>query len=420
MLLNNNFGSVSVILDNLGVCMKFGIDRLLNEESLRKQLQGKRIALLAHPASLTHDFKPSVDALAECDDLNLVCCFGPQHGMRGDKQDNMVESENIIDTKLGIPVYSLYGEVRRPTAEMLDSFDVLLYDIQDVGCRIYTFITTLFYLLEDCAREAKELWVLDRPNLAGREIEGFILETGNESFVGATEMPMRHGLTTGEAANWYKAYKNLDVILHVVAMEDYSMTTAPDYGWPTQELCWVNPSPNMVSVNAARVYSGTVLLEGTTLSEGRGTTRPLELFGAPDLDIPAILTMMKRIAPQWMQGCHIREVWFEPTFHKYQGELCAGIQLHTDYPDYQPEDFKPFRFIMLFLKAIRQCYPNYKIWRDFPYEYELDRLAIDVINGGNVFREWVDGESTDIEAIEQKLVADEKVWLEQVRAFYLY
>jgi uncharacterized protein YbbC (DUF1343 family) len=129
---------------------------------------------------------------------------------------------------------------------------------------------------------------------------------------------------------------------------------------------------------------------------------------------------MEQIAPQWMQGCHIREVWFEPTFHKYQGELCAGIQLHTDYPDYQPEDFKPFRFIMLFLKAIRQCYPNYKIWRDFPYEYELDRLAIDVINGGNVLREWVDGESTDIEVIEQKLVIDEKVWLEQVRAFYLY
>lgn len=400
--------------------MKFGIDRLLNEATLRKQLQGKRLALLAHPASLTHDFISSVDALAACDDLNLVCCFGPQHGMRGDKQDNMVESEHSIDAKLGIPVYSLYGEVRRPTPEMLASFDVLLYDVQDVGCRIYTFITTLFYLLEDCEQEGKELWVLDRPNLAGREIEGFTLEKGNESFVGATHIPMRHGLTVGEAANWYKAYKKLDVVLQVVTMEDYSLTTAPDYGWPTQELCWVNPSPNMVSVNAARVYPGTVLLEGTTLSEGRGTTRPLELFGAPDLDIPRILTTMKQIAPQWMQGCHIREVWFEPTFHKYTCELCAGIQLHTDYPAYQPEQFKPFRFIMLFLKAIRQCYPDYKIWRDFPYEYELDRLAIDVINGGNALREWIDGESIDIEAIEQKLVMDEMAWREQVSAFYLY
>ena len=420
MLLNNNFVSVSVILNNLGRCMKFGIDRLLNEELLRNKLQGKRIALLANPASLTHDFKPSVDALAECEGINLVCCFGPQHGMRGDKQDNMVESENIMDSKLGIPVYSLYGEVRRPTAEMLDQFDVLLYDIQDVGCRIYTFITTLFYLLEDCAREGKELWVLDRPSLAGREVEGFILETGNESFVGAAEVPMRHGLTMGEAANWYKAYKNIEVALQVVAMEGYSLTTAPDYGWPTQELCWVNPSPNMVSLNAARVYSGTVLLEGTTLSEGRGTTRPLELFGAPDLDMPCILAMMEKIAPQWMKGCHIREVWFEPTFHKHKGKLCAGLQLHTDCPGYRPENFKPFRLIMLFLKAVRQCYPDYKIWRDFPYEYELDRLAIDVINGGNTLREWVDGESIDTVEVEKKLLADERHSLDQIQDYYLY
>lgn len=399
--------------------MKLGIDRLLHEPTLRKQLRGKRIAILAHPASLTHDFKPSVDALAECDDINLVCCFGPQHGMRGDKQDNMVESEHNIDSKLGIPVYSLYGKVRRPTDEMLDSFDVLLYDVQDIGCRIYTFITTLFYLLEDCSCAGKELWVLDRPNPAGREIEGFTLESGKESFVGATEIPMRHGLTVGEAANWYKAYKGLQVVLRVISMENYSFTDS-GYGWPEQELCWVNPSPNMAALNGTRVYAGTVLLEGTTLSEGRGTTRPLEVFGAPDLDIPRILAVMKHIAPQWMQGCRIREMWFEPTFHKYKGELCAGIQLHTDYPDYKPELFKPFRLVMLFLKAIRQCHPDYKIWRDFPYEYELDRLAIDVINGGHTLREWVDGESIAIDVIEQQLVTDEKAWLEQVKTYYLY
>lgn len=401
--------------------MKLGIDRLLEEPALKNQLKSKRIALLAHPASLTHDFIPSVDALDACDDINLVCCLGPQHGLRGDKQDNMVETANEIDAKLGIPVYSLYGEVRRPNKAMLDSFDVILVDIQDVGCRIYTFITTLFYLLEDCAREGKELWVLDRPNPAGREVEGFTLEKGNESFVGAAEFPMRHGLTLGEAANWYQSYKKLEVNLKVIAMTDYSPESATGYGWPENELCWVNPSPNLATLNSARVYAGTVLLEGTTLSEGRGTTRALEIFGAPDLDIPKILSKMETLAPQWMQGCRLREAWFEPTFHKYQGQLCAGIQIHTDYLDYQPETFKPFRLVALFLRSIRLLYPDYAIWRDFPYEYELDRLAIDVINGGSALREWVDSpEPTDIDGFEERLLADEKAWENEVGVFYLY
>ncbi|MCK5726870.1 MAG: DUF1343 domain-containing protein [Thiotrichaceae bacterium] len=400
--------------------MKLGIDVLLADASMRESLQGKRVALLATPASVTSDFKASIDALAECKDINLTACFGPQHGLRGDQQDNMEETHNTRDAKYAIPVYSLYGEVRRPTAEMLASFDVLLVDIQDVGCRIYTFITTLFYLLEDFSDSDKQLWVLDRPNPAGREIEGLSLIAGQESFVGAAPIPMRHGLTLGESAQWYKDFKQLNTALTVIAMQDYEMKTAPDFGWPQQDLSWINPSPNIATLNAVRIYSGTVLLEGTTLSEGRGTTRPLELFGAPDLDTPKILQIMAELAPEWMAGCRIREIWFKPTFHKYQGELCAGVQLHTDFSGYKAEEFKPFRFMVLFLKAVRLCYPDDTLWRDFDYEYEFDRLAIDVINGGSYLREWVDDPQAQVSEMEERLLLDEMQWKKAVSGFLLY
>ncbi len=400
--------------------MKLGIDRLLQEPALREQLKDKRVALLAHPASLTRNFIPSIDALMACDDVNLVSCFGPQHGLRGDKQDNMVETDDSVDIKHGIPVFSLYGKVRRPTQHMLDTFDVLLVDIQDVGCRIYTFITTLCYLLEDCEKSAKTLWVLDRPNPAGRQIEGLTLEAGQESFVGIAPIAMRHGMTLGEVALWYKDYKKLDVSLNVIAMQGYEMAIAPGYGWPIEQLSWVNPSPNIPTLNAVRTYPGTVLLEGTTLSEGRGTTRSLELFGAPDLDISKLMRKMQELAPQWLKGVRLREVWFEPTFHKYQGELCAGIQLHTDYPDYDPSAFKPYRLVVLFLKSIRLLYPDYPLWRDFPYEYEEGRLAIDVINGGEYLRQWVDDPEAKVSGLENRLIHDEAKWLEKSVSYYIY
>ncbi len=399
---------------------KLGIDCLLANPKLIAKLENKRVALLAHPASMTSDFIPTIDALAACKDINLTSCFGPQHGLRGDKQDNMEETGDSIDSKHHIPVFSLYGEVRRPTQAMLDTFDVLLVDIQDVGCRIYTFITTLFYLLEDCQQSKQQIWVLDRPNPAGREIEGVTLEAGQESFVGAAPMPMRHGLTLGEAALWYTAYKRLDTPLKVIAMQGYSMSQPSGYGWPDQQLSWVNPSPNLSTLNSARVFPGTVLLEGTNLSEGRGTTRALEQFGAPDLDIPLILKKMNSLAPEWMQGVRAREVWFEPTFNKYQGELCAGIQLHTDYPEYDPTLFKPFRYIALFLKSIRLLNPDYALWRDFPYEYELERLAFDVINGGSSLREWIDEADAGVAELENRLLADEQDWFRQSKGCYLY
>ncbi|MCC7198528.1 MAG: DUF1343 domain-containing protein, partial [Gammaproteobacteria bacterium] len=261
--------------------MKFGIDRLIDEASLRRPLAGRRVALLAHPASMTRRFEHSLDALAGRRGIKLTAAFGPQHGLRGDKQDNMVESLDFRDPRLGIPVFSLYGEVRRPTAAMLDTFDVLLVDLQDLGCRIYTFITTLRYVLEAAAAAGKSVWVLDRPNPAGRPVEGLRLRAGWESFVGAGDLPMRHGLTLGEIGDWFVRRFNIDVDYQVVEMQGWRPGRAPGYGWPVGERSWVNPSPNAANLAMARCYAGTVMLEGTTLSEGRGTTRPLELFGAP-------------------------------------------------------------------------------------------------------------------------------------------
>ena len=388
----------------------FGIDRLLAEPALRAPLIGKRLGLLAHPASMTGDWRHSLDALAATPGLRLTAAFGPQHGLRGDKQDNMVESDDFLDPLLGIPVFSLYGTVRRPTDAMLSHCDVLLVDLQDLGCRIYTFITTLRYVLEAAAKHGKAVWVLDRPNPAGRLVEGLLLRDGWESFVGAGAMPMRHGLTMGEMARWFVRELRLDVELVVVPMHGWDPHAAPGYGWPLGERSWINPSPNAPNVFMARAYPGTVMLEGTTLSEGRGTTRPLEVFGAPDLDVPALLREMARLAPRWLTGCRLRPCWFEPTFHKHAGRLCAGLQVHTDDPGYDPAVFRPWRLQALAFKALRRLRPDYPLWRDFPYEYEVGRLAIDVINGGPLLREWVDDPGAEPGDLEALATADETVW----------
>ena len=400
--------------------MKVGLERLLEEPALRKPLAGRRIALLAHPASVTRDLRFSLDALAAPGDLHIVAAFGPQHGLRGDKQDNMIESPDYRDPEHGIPVFSLYGAVRRPTAAMLDCFDVLLVDLQDVGCRIYTFITTLRYVLEDAARAHKAVWVLDRPNPAGRPVEGLRLRPGWESFVGAGALPMRHGLTLGELAPWFVHTLALDVDCRVVEMQGWEPARAPGYGWPLGERAWVNPSPNAPSLWMVRCYAGTVMLEGTTLSEGRGTTRPLELFGAPGLDVGELLARMRALAPHWLQGCRLRPCWFEPTFHKHAGKLCAGVQIHVEDGAYEHEAFRPWRLQALAFKALKQLRPDYALWRDFPYEYERNRLAIDLINGSALLREWVDDAAAtpaDLDALAQP---DEAAWREERDAILLY
>ena len=395
----------------------FGIDRLLAEPELRQPLQGKRVALLAHPASVTRDLTHSLDALAAAG-VNLTAAFGPQHGLRGDKQDNMVETEDFTDPVHGIPVFSLYGEVRRPSGQMMSTFDVVLVDLQDLGCRIYTFVTTLLYMLEAAAEHKKAVWVLDRPNPAGRPVEGLTLRPGWESFVGAGPIPMRHGLTLGELGRWFVDRFNLDVDYRVIEMEGWVPDQAPGFGWP-EERIWINPSPNAANLNMARAYAGTVMLEGTTLSEGRGTTRPLELFGAPDIDSRAVMAEMERLAPQWLAGCKLREIFFEPTFHKHVGRLCHGVHIHAEGPFYDHAAFKPWRLQALAFKAIRRLHPDYDLWRDFPYEYEVDKLAIDVISGSPSLREWVDGDAAPGD-LETLAVPDERDWAEQRKPYLRY
>jgi uncharacterized protein YbbC (DUF1343 family) len=401
--------------------MRSGIDRLLDEPALRKPLAGRRVALLAHPAAVTRDLTHSLDALAALSDVRLSTALGPQHGLRGDKQDNMIESPDYLDPVLHIPVFSLYGTVRRPTAAMMDSFDVLLIDLQDLGCRIYTFITTLRYVLEEAARRHKAVWVLDRPNPVGRPVEGLTLRPGWESFVGAGALPMRHGLTMGELARWFVATLRLDVDCQVVPMQGWRPRAAPGYGWPLGERSWVNPSPNAPSLWMARCYAGAVMLEGTTLSEGRGTTRPLELLGAPDLDAAALLAQMRALAPAWLRGCRLRPCWFEPTFHKHAGKLCAGFQVHVeDAAYYDHEAFRPWRLFALAFKALRTLRPDYPLWRDFPYEYEHGRLAIDVISGGELLRGWVDDPAATPADLDSLAGPDEAAWRSERQAVLLY
>ncbi len=398
--------------------MKFGIDRLVEDLELRAPLAGKRIALLAHPASVTQNLTHSLDALAACGDIRLTAAFGPQHGLRGDKQDNMIESPDYTDPVHDIPVFSLYGDVRRPTGQSMGTFDVLLIDLQDLGCRIYTFITTLRYMLEAAAEHGKTVWVLDRPNPAGRPIEGMLLEEGWESFVGAGPMPMRHGLTMGEMGKWFIDLLNLDVEYKVIEMQGWQ-PSGPGLGWPSDRV-WINPSPNAPNVTMARDYAGTVMLEGTTLSEGRGTTRPLELFGAPDIDARAVIAEMQKRAPQWLTGCTLRECWFEPTFHKHKAMLCQGVQIHSEGRGYDHVAFRPWRLQALAFKAIKKLYFGYELWRDFAYEYEEGKLAIDVINGGPRLREWVDSPSTIANDLDAITAPEERLWAQMARDYLIY
>ncbi|MEM1381710.1 MAG: DUF1343 domain-containing protein [Pseudomonadota bacterium] len=398
---------------------QFGLDRLLSDASLRKPLAGRRLGLLAHPASVTSDLTHALDALAACEDLSVTSAFGPQHGLRGDKQDNMMESPDYLDPIHNIPVYSLYGEVRRPTPEMMESCDVVVIDLQDLGCRIYTFITTLLYILEEAAKTNKSVYVLDRPNPAGRPIEGMTLIPGWESFVGGGPMPMRHGLTMGEMGYWFVRHYGLDVDYHVITIDGWSPDAAPGFGWDVNRS-WINPSPNAPTLNMARAYAGTVLLEGTTLSEGRGTTRALEILGAPDIDARSLLSRMQTIAPAWLEGTHLREIWFEPTFHKHAQALCHGIHIHADHTGYDHDAFKPWRVVALALKALRGLQPDYPIWRDFLYEYEEGKLAIDVINGGPFLRTWIDDPEATPGDLDAVATPDEAAWKDAQAEHFLY
>jgi uncharacterized protein YbbC (DUF1343 family) len=400
--------------------MKLGIDRLLENQLIRNGLKNKKVAFLGHSASVTSNGQYTLDALTDCGGINIVSAFGPQHGFNTEKQDNMIESDSFIHPVFNIPVFSLYGKVRKPTSEMIDTFDIVIVDLQDIGSRAYTYMITLFYMLDSCAGTEKSVWVLDRPNPIGRPVEGSILKDGWESFIGAESLIMRHGLTIGELTMWYIKEKKLDVDLKIIKMENWDQEAGPGFGWPAFELSWVNPSPNASSLSMARCFPGTVLIEGTTLSEGRGTTTPLEMLGAPEIDFVPILKKMSLLSPEWIKGCTIIPCTFEPTFDQFKDQLCSGIHIYTDNKMYNHLQFRPYRLIALILKAIRLTLPDYPLWRDFLFEYESERLSIDLISGGTFLREWVEDTNSTISDLDDYLRKDEVIWT-QIRApFLLY
>lgn len=361
-----------------------GLDRLLS--GWPRRLRGVRAGLLVHPASINKRFEHAIDIALRSKGFEVRALFGPQHGIRGETQDNMIEWEGFRDKRTGLPVYSLYGEVRKPTPEMLKEMDVLIIDLQDVGSRYYTFIWTMELCLQACYEENKAVVILDRPNpLSGTLIEGPVLREVHASFVGLRPLPVRHGMTIGEMGIYLRDRFYPSLFLHVITMKNWQRRMwFDDSGLP-----WVMPSPNMPTLDTAMVYPGQCLLEGTNISEGRGTTRPFEIFGAPFID-PDVL--IKRLKDFRLSGVIFRPLYFQPTFHKYAGMLCGGAQIHVT----DRQRFMPFKTGVAIIKAIRELYPEEFRWKEPPYEYETRRLPIDILTGSEGVRKGIeDGENLD-------------------------
>jgi len=375
-----------------------GLDRL--QAGGWSLLRGQRVGLLVHPASVDANLRHARDQAAGARGaVDLRALFGPQHGILGQTQDNMIEWTGFRDPDLGIPVHSLYGEHRRPTPAMLADIDTLVVDLQDVGARYYTFIWTLLLCLEACAEAGKRVVVLDRPNpLGGVAVEGNVLDPGYRSFVGLAPIPMRHGLTIGELAGFFRAWRGLDVDLEVVRMDGWRR--AMDF--EAAGLPWVLPSPNMPTLDTAYVYPGGCLLEGTNLSEGRGTTRPFEIFGAPFVDGRRLAAAMQA----WnLPGCRLRPLSFEPTFHKFAGQVCGGVQVHVT----DRVLFEPVVTYTAALAAVAGLWPRDFAWKRPPYEYEPEKLPIDILAGGARWREQLEAGLTPWQM--------KAGWLEELRAF---
>jgi uncharacterized protein YbbC (DUF1343 family) len=336
--------------------------------------------VLANPASIDHGFGHIVDRLSASADYELAAIFGPQHGFRSDLQDNMIESPHAEDPRRNVPIFSLYSETREPTPEMLDLIDVLVIDIQDVGARIYTFIYTMANCLRAAAHHGLPVIVCDRPNpIGGVAVEGPMLEPGYESFVGQYPMPMRHGMTVAELARLFNEHHGIGADLEIVPMQGWSR----DMYFDDTDLPWVMPSPNMPTLDTAIVYPGTVLFEGTMLSEGRGTTRPFELIGAPWLDGEQLAARMNRLG---LAGAHFRVVAFEPTFQKHARVSCGGCQIHVT----SRRDFEPVKAGVALIRESYGLAPKKFKWRDPPYEYEHDKMPIDILAGSTELREQIE------------------------------
>ncbi len=371
--------------------------------------KGARLGLLSHPASVDPQFRSARELIYQRFPGQLKVLFSPQHGLLGEKQDNMIASADFIDPQLKLPVVSLYGPRLAPPHEAMELVDVLLVDLQDVGARVYTFAATVAKVMETAATTGVKVAVLDRPNpISGAQVEGNLLKPQWASLVGPYPLPMRHGFTLGELAYYYNVTQNLQCDLEVIRArgwrrEDYFDLTG---------LPWVLPSPNLPVLEGAVVYPGQVLLEGVNLSEGRGTTRPFELFGAPFLEPGRIKDLLKDTL---LPGVILREVCFEPTFHKWSGQVCKGFQLHVT----DRRTFKPYYTTLALLWAIRQLYPEQFAWREPPYEYETERLPIDLLTGDAAIREGIDQGTrpAELEAAWQEELAG---FMETRRGFLLY
>jgi uncharacterized protein YbbC (DUF1343 family) len=367
------------------------------------------LGLLCHPASVDRAFQPAPELVARRFPGRLKVLFSPQHGLRGEKQDNMISSPDFEDSLLKIPVVSLYGPRLDPPREALGKIDVLLVDLQDVGTRVYTYGATLAKVLAAAAQTGVKVVVLDRPNpIGGLQVEGNLLSPEWASFVGPYPLPMRHGFTLGELARYYQMTRNLGGDLEVI----------PAQGWRRRDyfddtgLPWIMPSPNLPTLEGAIVYPGQVLLEGSNLSEGRGTTRPFELFGAPFLEPRSLLQELKNIP---LPGVVLREVAFEPTFHKWAGEPCYGFQIHVT----DRLAFKPYYTTLALLWVIRRLYPEQFAWRQPPYEYETERLPIDLLTGDAAIRAGLET-GRPLAELEAAWQPGLSVFIETSRTFWLY
>lgn len=387
--------------------IRIGIEQVCR--SSIDSLAGKRLGLLSNQASTDSRFIHGRDLLRRAYPGQLTCLFSPQHGFFSEKQDNMIESDHGIDRESGLPVYSLYGETRKPYPSMFAGIDVLLVDLIDVGTRVYTFIWTVVHCLEVAAETGVKVVILDRPNpIGGHLVEGNLLRPDCASFVGRCAIPMRHGLTIGELALFCNRDLAIKADLEVIRMSGWKRRMFfPETGYP-----WVFPSPNMPSFTAALVYPGQVIWEGTNISEARGTTLPFELFGAPFLEHGQVITALRSID---LPGCHLRPLRFEPTSGKWAGQGCNGFQIHV----IDPETFRPYRTSLALLQALRALYPGQFAYKEPPYEYEFERLPMDLIIGDRAVRQALEN-GEDILAMEQDWQQDLEAYRESCRAVFLY
>ncbi len=384
-----------------------GLDRLGDAYSDR--FKGHRLGLLANQASLDRHLRSAKTVLSTLFPGQLKALFGPQHGYGGEDQDNMVETKDATDLSLNIPVFSLYAESREPDASMLDRIDTLLIDLQDVGTRVYTFAATMLNCLKAASGTGKRIVILDRPNpLGGETVEGNLLDPAYCSFVGPCRMPMRHGLTMGELARLFVGEFRLDTQLEVIPMKGWRRGMS----WLDTGLRWIMPSPNMPLPETAMVYPGQVIWEGTTLSEGRGTCRPFEIFGAPYLNTEAIKSALDR---QQLQGCVLQDYQFRPTFNKWAGDLCHGFMLHI----LDPGTYQPYWTSLTLLKAIMDTHPSDFRWSEPPYEYEHRKKPIDMILGGPILRKRLETKGS-LFGLRDKWLPELKDFLEWRKPYLIY